>query len=451
MKKVHLLQLLTFVISINCYSQFGSPTTIDDNFATSIRNMITFDVNNDGLNDLVISEYTNNIKWYENTGSGFNNAQIISTTFSSPYHLDKSDVNGDGFIDLLITNNEGNTSGASVFLNNNGGLSWTERVINDSLIIGAFKSFFIDVENDGDQDIVINSDTKITLYINDGNGFFSSEILIESMSEYYSMTVADFTNDGFTDLVLNTGTFGMVLYVNNTLGAFNSPVNIDNGLRIFLTSADIDNDNSIDVVSGNPANNSEVQFYKNNGSGLFTFNHNETDSDALDVTNAKFNLTDLNDDSFLDILYIDNEEIFWKENNQSSSFVNASSIDNSLNYKVIHSDDIDNDGDNDIIWSGFDTADNNIKLGYMLNETVLSVADKMDKNTISIFPNPSSSFIHISSIEAINEVLLFNTMGQIIISKNASTIDISSLADGVYLIKIKLENKQSKTIKVVKN
>lgn len=451
MKKIYISLILFFAISINCYSQFGSPITIDDNFTTSTRNIITFDVNNDGLKDVVISEYTNNIKWYENNGSGFNGAQNISTTFSTPYHLDKADVNGDGFIDLLITNNEGNTSGASVFLNNNGGVSWTEVVINNTLIIGAFKSFFLDIENDGDQDIVINSDTKITLYLNDGSGLFSSEILIESITEYYSMTVNDYTNDGFTDLILNTATFGMVLYTNNMLGSFNSPVNIDNGLRIFLTSADIDNNNTIDVLSGSSTNNSEVQFYKNNGTGLFTFNHNEPNSDALDVTNAKFNLTDLNDDNFVDILYIDNDEIFWKENNQSSNFINVSSIDNSLNYRVVYSDDIDNDGDNDIIWSGFDNTDNSIKLGYMLNETILSVADNLFKNTILVYPNPTNSIIHISTIETLKQVLLYNSIGQIIISKKSSSIDISTLEKGVYFLKVELKNKEQETIKIIKN
>lgn len=451
MKKIYISLILLFTININCYAQFGSPITIDDSSTTATRNIITFDVNNDGLKDVIISEYTNNIKWYENTGSGFINAQNISTTFSTPYHLDKADVNGDGFIDLLVTNNEGNTSGASVFLNNNGGVSWTEVVINDTLIIGGFKSFFIDIENDGDQDIVINSDTQITLYLNDGNGIFSSEILIESMTEYYSMTVGDFTNDGFTDLVLNTATFGMVLYTNNMLGSFNSPVNIDNGLRIFLTSADIDNDNTTDVVSGNPTNNSEVQFYKNNGTGLFTFHHNEPNSDALDVTNAKFNLTDLNDDNFVDILYIDNDEIFWKENNQSSNFINASSIDNSVDYRVVYSDDIDNDGDNDIIWSGFDTTDNSLKLGYMLNETILSVADNLFKNTILVYPNPSNSIIHISNIETSKHVFLYNAIGEIIISKNSDTIDISTLEKGVYFLKVELKNKEQETIKIIKN
>ena len=450
MKKIYILKILFLGISINCYSQFGSLIQIDNNLTASIRNIITFDINNDGLKDVVVSEYTNNIKWYENTGSGFNNPQNISTTFSTPYHLDKADVNGDGFIDLLVTNNNGNTSGASVFLNNNGGVSWTEVVISNTLAIGGFKSFFLDIENDGDQDIVINSDTKITLYLNDGNGVFSSEILIESMDEYYSMTVGDFTNDGFTDLVLNTATFGMVIYTNNMLGAFNSPVNISNGLRIFLTSADINNDNAIDVISGNPNNNNEVQFYKNDGTGLFTFNHNEPNSDALDVTNAKFNLKDLNNDTFIDILYIDNNEIFWKENNQTSSFINTNSIDNSLSYRVVYSDDIDNDGDNDIIWSGFDSSNNTTKLGYILNETILSITDEVFKNAITAYPNPTNSILHISDIEMSKEAFLYNAIGQLITSTKFNYIDMTILDNGIYFLKVELKNKEQETIKIIK-
>ncbi len=451
MNRKYILQVLFLIISINSYSQFEDPITIDSNFTTSIRNIITFDVNNDGLMDIVISEYFDIIKWYENTDNGFSSSQNITSSLPIPYHLDKADVNGDGFIDLLVTNNAGNSSGASVFINNNGGLSWTEIVINNTLETGSFKSFFIDVENDGDQDIVINSDTKITLYKNDGNGVFTSAIIIENMNEYYSMTVGDFTNNGFTDLILNTATSGMVIFSNNTSGSFNTPLNIDSGLRIFLTSDDIDNDNNIDVISGNPNNTNEVQFYINNGTGTFTFNHNEPNSDALDVTNSKFHLSDLNNNSFKDILYIDNYEIFWKENNQSSSFTNMGSIENSINYKVVFSDDIDNDGDNDIIWSGFDTTNAPIKLGYIINGTPVSIIDETFNNTILVYPNPTKSIIHISNKENYKKVCLYNVTGQRIISTNSNTIDMSNLTKGIYFLTLILENNEQKSVKIIRN
>ena len=265
------------------------------------------------------------------------------------------------------------------------------------------------------------------------------------------MTVDDFTNNGFTDLILNTATSGMVIFSNNTSGSFNTPLTIDSGLRIFLTSDDIDNDNNIDVISGNPNNTNEVQFYINNGTGTFTFNHNEPNSDALDVTNSKFHLSDLNNNSFKDILYIDNYEIFWKENNQSSSFTNMGSIENSINYKVVFSDDIDNDGDNDIIWSGFDTINATLKLGYIINGTTFSIINETFNNTILVYPNPTKSIIHISNKENYKKVCLYNVTGQRIISTNSNTIDMSNLTKDIYFLTLILENNKQKSVKIIRN
>ncbi len=56
--------------------------------------------------------------------------------------------------------------------------------------------------------------------------------------------------------------------------------------------------------------------------------------------------------------------------------------------------------------------------------------------------NPASKYLHLSTIEGVTDVRIFNMLGQPLISKTNSetpTIDISGLNSGLYLIRIRKE------------
>lgn len=82
-------------------------------------------------------------------------------------------------------------------------------------------------------------------------------------------------------------------------------------------------------------------------------------------------------------------------------------------------------------------------------DTVIEVSRKdavgikpVDKNFIKIFPNPSKSIIQIQTTEKIESVELLSITGKRIQKldfKNKSTIDVSSISKGIYLLKIDLE------------
>lgn len=61
-----------------------------------------------------------------------------------------------------------------------------------------------------------------------------------------------------------------------------------------------------------------------------------------------------------------------------------------------------------------------------------------NKNTIKIYPNPSSGIIEIKSDEKIDRVAVRNMLGQIIEDSNVLKIDISNQPNGVYFIEIVL-------------
>jgi len=289
--------LFSLALSLICGSinaQLSAPITIDESITTSQRKIVLFDVDNDALKDIVISGYFNDIVWYKNLGNGFSSSQNITSTVTEPYHLDFGDINGDGFNDLLVTN-KGAYGGVSVFVNN-GGVSWTESEI-DSVLPYCVNSYFIDVENDGDLDIICCSDLSINLYKNDGLGIFTNPIIInDNLAEFYTMTVNDFNNDGFKDLVINSGSvMGILLFLNNTSGTFNAPITVESfGLRFFITSFDIDNDNDIDLIDGNSIYNFGLDFFENDGLGSFVHTFSESQPNCADEINIKTCFSDLN-------------------------------------------------------------------------------------------------------------------------------------------------------------
>jgi beta-glucanase (GH16 family) len=67
----------------------------------------------------------------------------------------------------------------------------------------------------------------------------------------------------------------------------------------------------------------------------------------------------------------------------------------------------------------------------------LSVADVF-ADKFAVYPNPSSDFVTIRTNEIIEKVVLYNTLGQIVVNKNTDTkqLNVKNLKAGLYLLKI---------------
>lgn len=57
-------------------------------------------------------------------------------------------------------------------------------------------------------------------------------------------------------------------------------------------------------------------------------------------------------------------------------------------------------------------------------------------NKFSVYPNPSSDVLNIRTNEPIDKVELYNTIGQLIVAKKTTNINISSIKTGIYILKI---------------
>ena len=65
---------------------------------------------------------------------------------------------------------------------------------------------------------------------------------------------------------------------------------------------------------------------------------------------------------------------------------------------------------------------------------VLGVDSFDSKNSIVLYPNPATNAVVLSSITKINSVEVINIFGQEVLDSNESTLNISKLANGIYII-----------------
>lgn len=82
-------------------------------------------------------------------------------------------------------------------------------------------------------------------------------------------------------------------------------------------------------------------------------------------------------------------------------------------------------------------------------EESLGIDDFATKN-LKIYPNPTFDFATIQSTETIKEVTIFNMIGQQISKTGSSTINLSNVEQGVYLVHIQFENGKTASQKLVK-
>ena len=125
--------------------------------------------------------------------------KILSMHYFGHNGLAVGDVNGDGLDDLYLCQSAAVPN--KLFLQQKDGS--TKEVAADSgvdLLNATRGCLLIDLDNDGDQDLALTTPYATLVYTNDGSGKFSLTQNISIASGGYSLTSADYDNDGDLDL-----------------------------------------------------------------------------------------------------------------------------------------------------------------------------------------------------------------------------------------------------------
>lgn len=243
------------------------------------KSQIWVDYDNDGDNDLFISNYNGRLKLLRNNGN-FSFIEIpfedgLSQINSANYGITFADYNRDGFLDMYLCRyvfsgdptNEGLTN---LLLRNDGDGTFSNVTSSASVGNGiglSFMGVWMDVNKDNWPDLYVINDREEkdnTLYRNNGNGTFTDLTAISgtalSGDDPMSATFADFDNDGDLDhYSSNSGDLGKLgrLLVKGTGWNFSEQgqaygVAIDK-LSWGATWVDVDNDSYLDlyVATGN--------------------------------------------------------------------------------------------------------------------------------------------------------------------------------------------------------
>ncbi|MBF0159329.1 MAG: VCBS repeat-containing protein [Magnetococcales bacterium] len=390
-------------------------TKVDYATGYNPRSVTSSDVNGDGYLDILVASGSSTVSVFINNGNGSFANKIDYATGSSPFSVTSTDVNSDGYQDILVANAGSHT--VSVLLNNGNG-SFANKI---DYATGSYPWSVTssDVNGDGKQDILVANwfSHTVSVLLNNGNGSFANKIDYATGSYPQSVTSTDVNGDGKQDiLVANDGSNTVSVLLNNGNGSFANKIDYATGSNPeSVTSTDVNGDGKQDILVAN-AGSHTVSVLLNNGNGSFANKIDyATGSNPRSVTS-----TDVNGDGYQDILTANDgsNTVSVLLNNGNGSF--ATKIDYAVGSwpEWVTSTDVNGDGYRDILVANA----NSHTVSVLLNTTSISATtpavptsldlaaadDTGTSNSDNITSQTSSLTISGSSGEAAATLVLFD-------------------------------------------
>lgn len=434
--------------------------------ANSANKLVVIDLDNDGFQDIVINQRSQNaVFWYKNDGAGnFSAPLLIAQNLPSLRGLAVGDLTGNGFKDIVVSSHP---------LTSDQNLRWIEHLdgngtfgnpqtipenpttMSQTIVLG-------DMDGDGLLDIVVSasaaSDRSITWYRNQGSGVFSSpNVVITSFSNALGIAVGDIDGDGDLDIVSGTSNTGVTSWFENLdgQGGFGAPIPIGtvgmyNILRLHLV--DIDGDGDLDLVG---SGSSIYAWWENlDGQGTFSSERFIT-SDEFITANYP---ADIDNDGDIDLfaLSLDPDAppvstgfMYWYENVDGlGNFSPPHTIsDNLINAVTIEAADLNGDGSIDPV-----SVSQTFGTIFWFENPLLSIDDN-EISTLIVYPNPVKDSLKIDTEKSIESLFIYNNNGQLVFNEKWETgktaIDVTLLSPGLYLLELR-SNEGTEKIRFLK-
>ena len=258
-------------------------TRVDFTAGSNPFNIATGDIDGDGNADMVATNYSSNtISVFRNTStsgaitSGSFAAKVDFTTGSSPYGVAIGDLDRDGKLDIVVTNNTSSPPTVSVFRNTatsgtigSGSLA---AKVDLGVSAGPISATIADLDMDGKPDIAVanNGANTISLLRNLSapgsitTASFATKVDLTAGSHPYAVVTGDIDGDGKPELVVPNQAAASVSVFRNiavpgtlSVSSFATRVDFTTGSNPFAVAiADIDGDGKMDIAVANNAANS---------------------------------------------------------------------------------------------------------------------------------------------------------------------------------------------------
>ncbi len=414
------------------------------------------DIDDDNDLDIVSLTIDNELALFENIAyQFFDQPAILLDTGFSIWWSSKcfiEDLDGDLHKDILLTS----VSDAYWFKNDGfGNFGVPQSILSNYQFNEVTDSFIADIDNDTDNDLIFATWWGIAILKNDGAGNFEvTDLLSYQTTIENTITAGDINGDSCIDLILcEPQPKRISLYINDGLGFFTSnPYTIYNA-EVYpktVCIADLDNDNNNDVIV---SLKNKIIWLQNDGNG--SFNTTQLVIDSIDHPGKVFP-TDLDDDGDEDLLYgFRDHYVVWSENLGGGIFDSYHLISDKTKYPGnVIAGDLDGDGDKDIVSASSGDSKiawyENLRLNTKINPPAFT------KENYKVFPNPTSGNITIcSNYNPGFEIELFDIMGNSVMKEEdksisqSKTIDISHLPSNLYVVVIRINGELMHSEKVV--
>ncbi len=225
-----------------------------------------------------------------------------------------------------------------------------------------------DFTNDGKPDVIAHA-TSLELLVGNGNGTFASAVTIATGGNGGLLAVGDFNRDGNLDVFDSpSATSAIRLSLGNGNGTFSTGTTLTAVAPTdFLRTADLTGDGVLDLVAGVRAGSgvSSLSIFVGNGNGTFKARTTlATTSEPLGIT-----IADIDRDGLQDIVALDAGSptiSFFKGNGNgtfAAAITKATGTTGPFFGYAIQSADVNLDGNQDLITSGYSQPTINIFLG----------------------------------------------------------------------------------------
>lgn len=230
------------------------------------------DLNGDGYVDLVVTHYTylsdNSVSVLINNGDGSFAPPVDYQGGVLVGNVVAADLDGDNDMDLVV-NNQGQTR-ISILENNGDGTF--APLIQYQTGVQPRETKAVDLDGDGDLDLAVATTVCdcISVLLNNGDGTFAPYVAYPVGHYPFTVAAADFNADGFMDLATGADWDKLSILINNGDGTFEPYVQYAVGANNVrgVVAADLDNDGDMDIAI-TPINGFKLSIMTNDGTGVF--------------------------------------------------------------------------------------------------------------------------------------------------------------------------------------
>ncbi len=309
------------------------------------------DIDSDGDMDLIVNSNIS-LEVLTNDGNNiFSEPFMLQAGLSERYNPSQNklaDLNGDGYLDIVSSNNK--SKRLSTLLNLGDGTFPSIQLIDPPTFPSA--AAWSDLDRDGLPDLITHdrATDKLIIRYGRGSGYLETPVELPIQAGYSQIIAADLNNDQLADLCMPSRSGGVTVMLNQGTRIFSDPVNYLEGRRIGpLIVDDFDGDGFRDVVF---AQGETITLLPNNGGGAFfderSFEKN-AGSDALVAA-------DFNGDGSLDLAYANqsSDSLSIILNDGKGGFSQPTRLNLSGYTNQLSADDLNGDGLADLVVTVWD-------------------------------------------------------------------------------------------------